>query len=194
MVTAERARTGSQSLSTTGNAGPGRPFGAPFQIHALSRWWMETWVYVAPSTGLTSSSFSARSSLGTAFFISIGGDGLTYLNTGSEQSIRSLGSSVLDRWVKLRIEKIAPLTLRLSVTGDAVNESFTGRFQTPWDPQQVAVGTGHSGPMEGIAYWDDLRVSDSEDEAPAVPEPATLSLVAAGLAAAAAGTRRRARG
>jgi hypothetical protein len=163
-VTNALARTGTQSAQTSHLAR--KSLSGPFQVHAEPFWYMDAWGYLASPSGQDyGASFSAGSPLGTAFYLYVNTSGEVWLNTGTQQSIRQLGAAaVRDKWLLFRIEKVAPLTLRLSLQGPGVNESFTAGFAVPWDP--IFVSLEGPGTPSGGPYWDDVFVA-TDDVIPA---------------------------
>jgi len=156
LVTNAQVHSGVQAATTSWVAQKNLP--APLQVHAEPAWFIEAWGYIGPLPGGPSFSGSlyAGSALGTAFFVDLRDDGQLTMNTGTNQTVRNLGSVALHKWLRFRIEKIAPLTLLLSLTGDGVSETYVAAFGVPWDPQFVGVsgGTNSGGP-----FWDDVIVA-----------------------------------
>ena len=186
-VTNSLAHSGSQSLITTMDGFVSRRFdNEPSHIMSISKaedWYMEAWAYVLPGSSSIPATFEPASGLGGAFYISVYGDGRIDFNSGAALNQRAANPNLLNKWLRLRIEHPAyDLNLEMSIVGDGVNETFSGYYNTPWNPSILAFG----GPT---AFWDDVYAVSGA--LPAVPEPSTAALVGLGLLGLGCRLRRR---
>jgi hypothetical protein len=175
-VTTAQSHSGSQSLLTTGTTtvkalDPTQgewPVAGFFQIPYASDWWAQAFVRV--NSGGSGATFALSNSLGGCPLLQISGSGTPYFNscTRDDSSHGSLGPSVLDQWVLLRMVHTASMGqgLDMSISGAGVDltvrlDQYTGPGSG--NPQHVGI--------YGNAYWDDI--SAGYGTAPAiVPVPA----------------------
>jgi hypothetical protein len=156
VVNTTHAHGGAQSVTTVVLAAKLIP--APFQVMAEPFWYLETWVYldVLPSGQSYTANLSAFGPLGTSFFIDLSVGGELTMNTSTKQAIRQLGTAVLGKWLRMRIEKIAPLTLKFTLFGDGVDETYIDSFASSWDPIYVGIG---GGTVNGGPFFDDVHLA-----------------------------------
>jgi hypothetical protein len=181
-VTDLRAHSGTQSIVTwEGGAGVTRPpENGPLNPVNGSGWWMETWAYFPTSDGNTHSLFTMGGGVVSPPFILVYGDGEVHFG-GTTSTIRNLGSSILDKWVRLRIHQTGTQgsSLRFSITGSGVNEVVDNFYATSYTPNTVTLSVFTKTPFGPLSentksYWDDMRAGYG-----AVPEPASFATVGA---------------
>lgn len=169
------AHSGTQSFRTSGPGGARAFEVAPYDLNVsiANDFWLETYVYVvsAPSGPLTSTAgFAVGNGLGAACSFGISDSGTVSFNGVT----RELGSAVLDKWLRMRIEHVGPSQfLNMTLTGDGVDESASAFYSAAGASQSfLAVDMRNY----GVAYWDDIKAAYGP--AP-VPEPGVLSLIGA---------------
>jgi len=157
LVTNTIAHSGTQSLNGVRDT---KDFSAPFSSLG-STWFIEAWCYTQP--GNYSSHFSIGNNLNEHFWTELRGDGqLTFYSTAT-LSVRQLGAVALNKWLKFRVEFVAPpYFIRMSVTGDGVNEFIDWGFIAAGEPSFVFVGTTPAVnlPAGQGPYWDDILVAN----------------------------------
>lgn len=157
---------GTQSLNGVADS---KEFTGVFSHHSPA-WYMETWCYTQPMPGSFASRFSARSVLSDAFWIELRGDGQLTFYSASTTSVRTLGATALNKWLHWKVEQIAPLTIRMSVTGVGVNESWITGYLLQGEPSEIYVGVSPpSNLADSAPYWDDILVVD-DPATPTLPE------------------------
>ena len=183
-----KAHGGTQSFRTTSGPGGARAFEVPpftFDVSVANDFWLETYVYVVPSAGSTAS-FGVGNVLGAAFGFGISDSGTVSFNGGSVLgTTRELGSVVLDKWLRMRVEHLAssPTFLHMTLTGQGVDESANVGYSAAASVQSyLSVDMRNL----GVAYWDDMKAAYGP--AP-VPEPGVVALV--GVSAGLFSLRRR---
>lgn len=180
-VTTTHAHSGSQSMSSQldGSGASRLPEAGAFNPVAGSGWWLETWAYIPTSAYHTQSLFKMGGEVVYSPYIQIDGDGKAHFGSWGPEAIMELGSSVLDKWVKLRMEQTGPQgnSLRLSITGEGINKVVDSTYGTSYNPGKVSLAVMTKTPYNGIAspgiaYWDDMRAGYG-----AVPEPTSMAVV-----------------
>ena len=180
-VTDVRARSGTQSFNTTIGSlfsGTNTKDFDPGGVYATSTdWYMESYVYVEPSSFANSANFAVGTGFGNVT-ISVHGDGAVEFNAGGGflPDIRPADANALNQWLHLVFVHSGsnPPNIEMSVIGTGVNVQYSGGFSAPGGFATLYA----NGPN---AYWDDMRVVSGGLP---IPEPSSALLVlgAVGLA------------
>lgn len=195
-VTTAQAHSGSQSLLTNATTtlkalDPSQgewPFAGFFNIPYANDWWAQAYVYVNSGGGAT---FALSNSLGGCPLIQISGNGTPYFNscTRDNNSQGSLGASVLNQWVQLRMVHTAAMGqgLDMSIIGSNINLTINlDQYSGPGSANPQHVG------IYGNAYWDDISAGYGPLPS-SVPVPAAVWLFGSGLLGLTGVTRRKIR-
>jgi hypothetical protein len=127
--------------------------------------------------GSLASHFGIGNGLNEHFWIELRGDGQLTFYSFSTISVRTLGATALNKWLRFRAELFSfPTTVHFSVTGDGVNESWDYDMIAAGEPSFVHVGVN---PAANLAdgegpYWDDIVVAN---EAPVPTAPTTWGTI-----------------
>ena len=149
--------SGTQSLNGVRDY---KDFDAPFS-NLGTTWFAQAWCYMQPIAG--SSHFSIGNGLNEHFWIELRGDGQLTFYSFSTLEVRTLGAAALNKWLRFKVELISPpSTIRMSVTGDGVNEAWVYDMYAAGAPSFVHVGVY---PPVNLAdgagpYWDDILVAN----------------------------------
>lgn len=150
---------GTQSLNGVRDT---RNFDAEFSSLG-NTWFAEAWCYTQPMPGSYASHFSIGNGLNEHFWIELRGDGQLTFYSFSTIEVRTLGTVALNKWLRFRAELISfPSTIRMSVIGDGVNESWDYDMIAAGAPSFVHVGVyppGNFADGEG-SFWDDIVVAN----------------------------------
>lgn len=158
---------GTQSLN---GAYDRKDFSAPFSSLGTP-WFAEAWCYTQPMAGNMASHFSIGNGLNDHFYIELRGDGQLTFYMSSTIEVRTLGTAALNKWLRFKAEYVAhPYFVRLSVTGDGVDESWVGGMIAAGEPSFLTlyIHPGVNLPDGAGSYWDDILVSN-EPPVPTLP-------------------------